>query len=660
LRRQEVNRRHRAIREFSNKLPNLWSNYLNENMKRIFAVFIVLSALVACQKQQTEAERQSEIDREVQQRLDAEHQAQEKQQIDQRAADLDAREKALAEKENTTSQPNENTPTTERDRPQEERPVSDEVPSRRGGPAQSYDMFYTRLDRYGDWMETSDYGYVFRPREAQSGGWRPYTDGRWVYTDCGWTWISEEPFGWATYHYGRWTRLRGIGWIWIPGDEWAPAWVSWRTSDNYVGWAPLPPEARFDRRTGIHNWADSYYDIGPENYCFVEAREIGSQRLERAVVPTERNVTIISQTINVTNISYNNTTVVNQGPNYDELRSRSAQPIERLKVERDVNININVGDTRPVVRGGVVVIQAPVIGGAEPARRPQTVKQTVTNAVVEHGWAGIQDKQAAEQARAKIRAEATAPPNAPSKTFVKPVTQTGAPTGTTATVAPAVTSAPRETRPPSVAPTATPAPTRPVFPRAVATPRPTAAPTAATESTQTPMPTPKRGRFPLESPAPSVGRSATGIPVPPRPRGASSVPATGAVGSGEQDRQNPMPFTRPRVLPTPTASPVQTALPSLPPSLHNQIQSSNPAESATESSPQSKGGWTGKGLKVPNESASAPPMPTRPPLPPDKRELQREMQDERQQLKQERDQIRKGLTSPTPSPSASKPLPPAP
>src|SRR5437773_2233500 len=91
-----------------------------------------------------------------------------------------------------------------------------------------------------------------QPREAQgSRDWRPYTDGHWVYTDVGWTWVSEEPFGWATYHYGRWTRLRNIGWVWVPGDEWAPAWVSWRKNNDYVGWAPLPPEAQFDRRSGI-------------------------------------------------------------------------------------------------------------------------------------------------------------------------------------------------------------------------------------------------------------------------------------------------------------------------------------------------------------------------------------------------------------------------
>ena len=46
------------------------------------------------------------------------------------------------------------------------------------------------------------------------------------------------------YHYGRWTKVEDEGWCWIPDYEWGPAWVSWRESDDYVGWAPLPPESR--------------------------------------------------------------------------------------------------------------------------------------------------------------------------------------------------------------------------------------------------------------------------------------------------------------------------------------------------------------------------------------------------------------------------------
>ena len=104
------------------------------------------------------------------------------------------------------------------------------------------------------WLYNDDYGYVWKPNaEESSSNWRPYADGHWVWTDRGWYWDSNEDFGWATYHYGRWVRIAGVGWVWVPGDRWAPAWVSWRQTDDddYVGWAPLPPEASFNAEPGL-------------------------------------------------------------------------------------------------------------------------------------------------------------------------------------------------------------------------------------------------------------------------------------------------------------------------------------------------------------------------------------------------------------------------
>jgi hypothetical protein len=266
--------------------------------------------------------------------------------------------------------------------------------------------------------------------------------------------VSEEPFGWATYHYGRWTRLRGIGWVWVPGEEWAPAWVSWRKSNDYVGWAPLPPEARFDRRTGIHNWADNYYDIGPDQYCFVATDQFGARRVETAVVPAERNVTIVNQTTNVTNITYNNTTIVNQGPSYDELRARSQQPIDRLRLERRSTVNVGAGKPGPIIKGQVIEVPAPAIAKAQPAERPANVKETVSQTVVERGWEGISDQQAAEKARAKIKSESTPPLNAPPKTFMKPAQASA---GTSPVSTPALASPTAfPTRAPLASPTATP------------------------------------------------------------------------------------------------------------------------------------------------------------------------------------------------------------
>src|SRR6266496_2803029 len=410
----------------------------------IFPAVIVVAALVSCQKQQTEAEKNAEVERQVQERLAAEHQTEQQQQLSQRQADLDAREKALAEKENAPAA------TPARRERSESEPATRPHAVSGARPTSGYSTFYTKLDPYGTWFETSDYRYVWQPREAESSrNWRPYTSGRWVYTDAGWTWISEEPFGWATYHYGRWARLRGIGWVWVPGDEWAPAWVSWRKSNDYVGWAPLPPEARFDRRAGIHNWADNYYDIGPDQYCFVPTNQFGERRVETALVPAQRSVTIVNETTNVTNITYSNTTIINQGPSYDELRARSRQPIERLRLERQIAANVDAETPRSVIRGEVVQMPAPVIARAQPTERPRNIKGTLAQTVVERGWEGIADQHAVEKARAKIKSEATPPPDAPPKTFVRPTQATAETSPPASKPATSPTASPTQARLPS-------------------------------------------------------------------------------------------------------------------------------------------------------------------------------------------------------------------
>ena len=98
--------------------------------------------------------------------------------------------------------------------------------------------FQSELQPYGAWETDSSYGQVFYP--TVQAGWRPYLYGRWVWTNGGWLWVSDESFGWATFHYGRWWwNPYRHAWGWVPGYEWAPAWVVWRYGQASVGWAPL-------------------------------------------------------------------------------------------------------------------------------------------------------------------------------------------------------------------------------------------------------------------------------------------------------------------------------------------------------------------------------------------------------------------------------------
>jgi len=145
----------------------------------------------------------------------------------------------------------------------------------RGHASVDLGFFYDSLASYGNWIERPSYGWVWTPRDV-SASWRPYQAGHWVWSDEGWTWLTDEPYGWATYHYGRWYQDPEIGWAWVPGNDWAPAWVSWQEGNDYVGWAPLPPGANvnasntpgpdnapgYDNGPGYDN-APGYDDQGP-------------------------------------------------------------------------------------------------------------------------------------------------------------------------------------------------------------------------------------------------------------------------------------------------------------------------------------------------------------------------------------------------------------
>jgi hypothetical protein len=136
--------------------------------------------------------------------------------------------------------------------------------------------FRTALDGYGQWVQHPRLGDVWIP-DQRPPDWQPYRLGHWAYTDeWGWYWDSEEDFGWVTYHYGRWVLDRGLGWIWVPGTEWGPAWVDWRQGDDFVGWAPLPPD----------EYVDDDYET-PDVYLFVRAGDLLAPRAYDVFLPRQ-------------------------------------------------------------------------------------------------------------------------------------------------------------------------------------------------------------------------------------------------------------------------------------------------------------------------------------------------------------------------------------
>jgi len=205
------------------------------------------------------------------------------------------------------------------------------------GAALAVGLSFDSLTPYGHWMVSASYGRVWRPAHVYA-SWRPYWDGRWVDTDFGWTFVSDEPWAWATYHYGRWVLDPYFGWVWVPGDEWAPAWVDFYAGDGWIGWAPMPPTFGVRLRAPVR--------VDPRSYCFVDERHFLAPRVGRYAAPPGRNRALVRDTRFVSRVERDGGRWYNRGPSPRHLETVTRRQVPRLRV-------VGVDDPRRVVRGQV-------------------------------------------------------------------------------------------------------------------------------------------------------------------------------------------------------------------------------------------------------------------------------------------------------------------
>lgn len=110
------------------------------------------------------------------------------------------------------------------------------------------------LGERGRWSRTPTGADIWFPDDVGE-DWAPYRQGRWSWVaPWGWTWVDDASWGFAPFHYGRWTELEGR-WGWLPGEYaehpvYAPAMVAFveppadavAGSGPTFGWVPLGPD----------------------------------------------------------------------------------------------------------------------------------------------------------------------------------------------------------------------------------------------------------------------------------------------------------------------------------------------------------------------------------------------------------------------------------
>jgi hypothetical protein len=241
--------------------------------------------------------------------------------------------------------------------------------------------FYNDLSPYGTWVDLAGVGWCWQPRLVLiNHEWRPYCDGgHWVYSDCGWYWQSDYSWGWAPFHYGRWQLHNRCGWVWTPDTVWAPAWVTWRTSGDYCGWAPLPPHAVFDagfgwRFNGARVGLDFDFGLRADSFTFVAFHDFTHHDLgHRHLAGTEVARAFNRATV-INNFAVNNRLVVNRGIPVDRVSTATRSQIRTVAI-RDSSASAGRGTGIRGMENGTPVLYRPQL--RKPSNQINVVAQKV-------------------------------------------------------------------------------------------------------------------------------------------------------------------------------------------------------------------------------------------------------------------------------------------
>lgn len=252
---------------------------------------------------------------------------------------------------------------------------------------------YEDLDEYGRWHYEPTYGNVWTP-VGVAYDWAPYRYGHWIYVaPWGWTWVEDEPWGFAPFHYGRWAFVGG-GWCWVPGPVavvpvYSPALVAFVGGGGFhigvgvgVGWFPLAPGEVYV----------PWYRTSPR---YVQNVNITNTRVTNIQVTNVYNNVTVNKVTNVTYINQrqgrgitvvNQQTFVNARPVHNNIIRVDAREAQRAPVTHEVVRNIQpdrqsvFGTARPVrYAPPQQVMTRPVIATRQPVviNRAAPVQGTV-------------------------------------------------------------------------------------------------------------------------------------------------------------------------------------------------------------------------------------------------------------------------------------------
>jgi hypothetical protein len=239
---------------------------------------------------------------------------------------------------------------------------------------------YEDLDDHGRWREDPTYGHVWVPNGVAA-DWAPYRQGHWAFVaPWGWTWVDDEPWGFAPFHYGRWAYVES-SWAWVPGPMpvagavyvrpvYAPALVA------FVGGGGFSASIEIGGGAGV-----AWFPLGPRD-VWVPSYHVSEAYMTRVNVSNSR---IINRT-EVTNVY---TTVI---------------------VNKNTNVYVNRTYANQNAPGAVTAVPKATFQNGEP----------VAKSAVKINAQQVQHPQVVQAAAMAPTPKAVAGPSAPAKPSAKP------------------------------------------------------------------------------------------------------------------------------------------------------------------------------------------------------------------------------------------------
>lgn len=244
--------------------------------------------------------------------------------------------------------------------------------------------FYGALAAYGTWVTIPDYGLCWQPcADRYNPGWTPYcTQGQWVNTDYGWYWMSNYSWGWCAFHYGRWFHDDHRGWCWWPNTKWAPSWVCWRYSNDYCGWAPLPPHCDFGANGNLvlnGRVLPPDFDFGftANLFVFTPVADFGLSHTDRYRIGLDRSSAIFNQSKVLSNIQNSDRGIMNPGISPERIAAATGRSMATYTIQPMQGIAAQGRRGEQVQNDGqTLAVKLPHFNPAAPASLNQGIRPT--------------------------------------------------------------------------------------------------------------------------------------------------------------------------------------------------------------------------------------------------------------------------------------------